>query len=69
MGGYSMYSEVNYSIEALKEYHKAEGVYDIAKSADLLATALENLLLKISERDVEITNIIQNYFNESKDIE
>lgn len=59
-------SAVAESIEALKRYRDAEGTLDIAESADYLASALEDMMRVASMRDVEVADMVDEYFQENE---
>lgn len=58
-----MDSEIMHALKALREYQKANGTLDIADSADALANGTEGLLRLLAERDVEIADLVDLYFN------
>ncbi len=53
-------------ISALNEYREAESSIELAMTADLFANASEDLLLAMSERDIETAEIIDEYFNKKE---
>lgn len=53
-------------IEVLKKYQKTEGTSNLACVADDFANATENILNELSARDIEIAEIVDEYFYEKE---
>lgn len=53
-------------IEVLGKYQKADNTTDLTCVADDFANATENILTELSARDIEIAEIVDEYFYEKE---